>query len=235
MTLRNSTPLPGLILLLLSLGSCSDLATKNHPPLVFALNLSPVSVSLALVHEGAVLVDFSNLAPMESQRFTRIEASNDVVLRQGAGGQAPVNEWTDPSGTPYALRFQEGHLYAVIVDPKGQAALYSLPETYSSDPKIGIVNVTDRTLAQVQAAPDWAKNVKLYAQDLVPVVPSEFYSVEPKVLGMYWQTLAQAGSGAHTTALDALGKPLRQTFEPNHYYLFLAGDGAVRDVTPTLD
>ncbi len=63
------------------------------------------------------------------------------MLRHGLAADAGKTvEWTDPAGTPYALRFQEGHLYAVVVDAAGQAAVYDLPETYSSDPKLCVVN-----------------------------------------------------------------------------------------------
>jgi len=202
---------------------------------VYALNLSSQTVSLSLVQGGADLVRFESLAPLESRPLTKVAASDGVVLQVGTEGGESLSPWTDPSGTPYALRFQPGHLYAIVVDPLGRAALYFLPETYSDDPKLCIVNVTPTTLAQVQAAPDWAKNVKVYAQDVVPVVPSEFYALEPKTLGFYWQTLDQLPDNAHTVALGPEGDPIRPTLEPNHYYLFLAGDGSIRDLTPTLD
>ncbi len=203
--------------------------------MVFALNLSSQTVSLALMSDGVALVEFPHLAPMQSERMTALAPVDGVVLVQGLTGQTATTEWTDPSGTPYSLRFQTGYSYAVIVDPKGQAALYSLPETYSSDPKLCIVNTTNRTLSQVQAAPDWAKNVKVYAQDMVPVVPSELFSFPPKLLGLYWQTLEQASTGTYTKALGFDGKPLRQNFESDHIYLFLAGESALRDLTPALD
>jgi len=182
-----------------------------------------------------VLAKFPNLAPMESRPLSRLPAVEGAVLRQGLGDQPASSNWTDPSGTAYALRFQPGQFYAIVVDPLGQAALYSLPETYSTDPKVCVINVTGTFLSQVQAAPDWSKNIKVYAQDVVPMVPSEFYSIEPKTLGLYWQTLDQVKDGGYITAQDAEGKPLRQVFEPRRFYLFLAGDGAVRDLTPTLD
>lgn len=203
--------------------------------MVYALNLSSQTVSLSLVEGEQELVTFASLAPLESRPLTRVAVSDSVVLRSGFGGAEPNSPWTDPSGTPYALRFQPGYLYAIIVDPLGKAALYFLPETYSENPKLCIVNVTGATLAQVQVAPDWAKNVKVYAQDLVPVVPSEFYSLQPKPLGFYWQTLEQTTPGLHTVALDIDGSPVRPTLELNRYYLFLAGDGSIRDLTPTLD
>ena len=235
MVSRKSSSLPFLVVALTLLVSCNGLATKNHEPYVFALNLSSVSVSLALEKNEVVLAKFPDLAPMESRPLTRLAPVEGAVLRQGAAGQPTSTSWTDPSGTSYSLRFQPGHLYAIVVDPLGQAALYSLPEIYSTDPKICVVNVASATLSQVQAAPDWAKNVKVYIQDLVPVVPSEFYSLEPKTLGLYWQTLDQATQGGHETAASPDGKPLRQAFESHRFYLFLAGDGAVRDLTPTLD
>jgi len=211
------------------------LATKNHDPFVFAFNLSSNSVSLALVKNEKVLVKFSNLAPMESRPLTRLAAVDGAVLREDLGDQSAAENWTDPSGTAYALRVQSGHLYAIVVDPLGHAALYSLSETYSTDPKICLINVSGTPLSQVQAAPDWSKNVKIYAQDVVPMVPSEFYSIEPKTLSLYWQTLDQVKPGTYVTAQGLDGKPLRQTFESGRFYLFLAGDGAVRDLTPTLD
>ena len=217
------------------LTSCNGLSTRTHQPFVFALNLSPNTVSLGLFKGEKVLVDISALAPGESQKLTRVLDVDGAVLRIGEAGVLPSTEWTDPSGTPYSLRFQPGHLYAIVVDPKGQAAVYSLPEAYSDDPRLCVVNVLDKTIAQVQAAPDWAKNVKVYIQDLPPVVPTEFYSLSPKTLGLYWQTLAQAATGSHSTAMGADGKPLRQNFETGHYYLFLAGEGSMRDVTPKLE
>ena len=235
MTPRNTTPLPALILVLLVLTSCNGLSTKNHQPLVFALNLSSETVSLILSKDEAVLAAFANLAPLESRSLTKVPVIDGAVLRHGTGIQPATTEWTDPSGTPYSLRFQEGGLYAIVVDPLGQAAIYTLPETFSSDPKLCVVNVTGATLSQVQAAPDWAKNVKIYVQDLVPVVPTEFYSLEPKTLGLYWQTLEQTAEGDHFTAKGLDGNPVRQTFAEGRYYLFLAGDGALRDLTPNLD
>jgi hypothetical protein len=215
--------------------SCNGLSTKNHDPYVFAINLSSGPVSLTLVHGGTTLVKFENLAPLESRPLTRLQSMGGVVLRQGIGDQEPTTSWTDSSGTPYALRFQVGLLYAIVVDPLGQAALYSLPSMPSLDPKLCLLNVTGTSLTQVQAAPDWSKNVKVYAQDLVPMVPSEFYSIEPKTLGLYWQSLDQTGSVGYQTAMGLDGKPLRQSFEAGHFYLFLAGDGSIRDLTPTLD
>jgi hypothetical protein len=234
-TLRKSSQFVALVLALWLLASCNGLATKNHDPFVFALNLSSASVSLALEKNEVVLAKFLNLTPMESRPLTRLEPIDGAVLRQGVGDQPAGTSWTDPSGTAYSLRFQTGHLYAIVVDPSGQAALYTLPETYSTDPKVCIVNVTGNTLSQVQAAPDWSKNVKVYAQDLVPVVPSEFYSIEPKTLGLYWQRIDQINQGGYISSLGPDGKPLRQIFEAGRFYLFLAGDGAVRDLTPTLD
>ena len=224
-----------LIVVLLTFASCNGLATKNHQPLVFALNLSSSPVSLVLTKDQNELVVFPNLAPLESRPLFKVPVSDGVLLRHGSGLQPAITEWTDPSGTPYSLKFQEGGLYAIVVDLQGQAALYSLPETFSDEPKLCIVNVTGKTLSQVQAAPDWAKNVKVYAQDAVPVVPSEFYSIEPKTLGLYWQTLEQTAKGEHTTAKGLDGKPLRQAFVDGRYYLFLAGEGSVRDLTPNLD
>ena len=215
------------------LASCNGLTTKDHPPLVYALNLSPDSISLALVKGDSVLATFPSVGPLESRPLTRVDNVDGAVLRFDRSGSA--TDWTDPSGTPYSLRFQPGRLYAIVVDPNGKAAVYSLPENYSSDPKLCIVNVTSSNLSQVQAAPDWAKNVKVYAQDVVPVVPSEFYSFEPKTLGLYWQNSEQTPDNAHTAALGPDGKPLRQSFESHRYYLFLAGDGSIRDLTPALD
>lgn len=203
--------------------------------MVFALNLSAQPTFLALVKDDTVLASFPSVGPLESLPLIKVDVSEGVVLRSGGGDATPGSDWTDPSGTPYSLRFQNGHLYAIVVDPLGHAAVYSLPETYSSDPKLCVVNVTSTTLSQVQAAPDWAKNVKVYAQDVVPVVPSEFYSFEPKTLGLYWQTLGQAPDGLHTVARGADGRPLRPPFETGRYYLFLAGNGAIHDLTPTLD
>jgi len=204
---------------------------------VFALNLSPHPVSLSLAKGDQVLVGFENLASMESRPLARLDAVEGAVLRlETVPGTEPL-EWTDPSGTPYQLQFRAGELYAIVVDPQGKAALYSLPETYSDDPKVCIVNGLGRVLSQVQVAPDWAKNVKIYTQDVVPVVPSEFYSVPAKSLGLYWQTVDQTLSGAHETARGFDGKPLRQAFEADHYYLLLAGatEGVIRDLTPHLD
>ena len=222
-------------LLLLVFTSCSGLSTKNHRPLVFALNLSSSSVSLVLVKDSTVLADFSNLAPLESRRLTQVPEVDGAILRHGAGGGTVTTEWTDPSGTPYSLRLSAGGLYAIIVDTQGQAALYTLPETYSDDPKVCFVNSGPGSLSQIQAAPEWAKNVKVYIQDISPVVPSEFYSIEPKTLGLYWQTVDQAPKGDHTAAKGLDGKPLRQAFLPGRYYLFLAPEGSVRDLTPNLD
>lgn len=217
------------------LTSCNGLSTKNHPPMVFALNLSPAPVSLTLLRGSEVLAEFAGLAPLESRPLVKVEPSDGAILRQTlAGNPSPVS-WTDPSGTPYSLRFQNGQCYAVVVDTRGQAAVYSLPETYSDDPKLCIVNVLPSPLPQVQAAPDWAKNVKVYAQDLVPVVPTEFYSLEPKTLGLYWQTLEQLPKGEHSSVKGPDGLPLRQAFQPGRFYLFLAGNGDVRDLTPTID
>lgn len=234
-TQRNTKALAALFLALLALVSCNGLATKNHKPLVFALNLSSEPVSLILSKDARDLAVFANLAPLESRPLTDIPAADGVVLRHGQGLEPATIEWTDPSGTPYNLRFQEGNLYGVVVDAQGHAAVYTLPETFSSQPKLCIVNSTSETLAQVQAAPDWAKNVKVYSQDNVPVVPSEFYSIEPKTLGLYWQTTEQIPKGEHFTAKGADGTPLRATFLEGRYYLFLAGDGSLRDLTPNLD
>lgn len=235
MSFRFSTPWVPVISFLLLLSSCSGLTTKDHPPLVFALNLSSETVSLSLVGGDKVLAAFPEVAPLESRPLTKVPVSDGVVLTMIPGEQTAEMPWTDPSGTPYSLRFQTGRLYAIVVDSLGKAALYSLPETYTADPKLCVVNVLPTTLAQVQAAPDWAKNVKVYSQDVAPVVPSEFYSFEPKTLGLYWQTQEQTADGSHTVAIGDDGRPQRPTFEANRYYLFLAGDGAVRDLTPTLD
>lgn len=190
---------------------------------------------MILSKDAAEFAVFANLKPLESRPLLKVPVGDGAVLRVGSGVQPATKEWTDPSGTPYSLKFQEGGLYAVVVDPLGQAALYSLPETFSNDPKLCIVNVTAATLSQVQAAADWAKNVKVYAQDVVPVVPSEFYSVEPKTLGLYWQTLEQSAKGDHVTAHGLDSKPLRQSFLEGRYYLFLAGEGSIRDLTPNLE
>jgi len=234
-SLRNTKNLTLLTLALLALASCNGLATKNHKPLVFALNLSSGPVSLILSKDSNELAVFANLAPMESRPLTGIAAADGVVLRYGVGLQPVTSEWTDPSGTPYNLRFQVGSLYAVVVDTQGHAAVYTLPETFSTDPKVCVVNSSSETLAQVQAAPDWGKNVKIYVQDVVPVVPSEFYSIDPKTLGLYWQTGEQVSRGAHFTAKALDGKPLRASFLNDRYYLFLAGEGSLRDLTPTLE
>jgi len=235
-TPRDSTLSPiALVLSLFLLASCGGLATKGHPPLVFALNLSSEPVSLSLVRGTEVLQSIPSLGPLQSQPLTKVEVSDGVVLRQGPGGTSPAQDWTDPAGVPYSLRFEKGQLYAIVVDPLGRVALYAVPETYSSDPKLCIVNVTGTTLGQVQAAAAWAKNVKVYAQDVAPAVPSEFHSFGPKTLGLYWQTLEQVPGGTHTPALGVDGNPLKLTFESGRYYLFLAGNGAVRDLTPTLD
>lgn len=220
---------------LLLLASCSGLSSKSHRPLVFALNLSSGPVSLALVKGDEMLVDIPVLAPLDSSPLKASVDSDGVVLRHGPGGGPPETNWTDPSGTPFSLRLASGRIYAIVVDPSGQASLYGLPETYTDQPKLTVVNVTSGTLSQVQVAPDWGKNVKVYSQDIAPVVPSEFYSFDAKTLGLYWQTQGQIPSGAHVTALDPDGSPLRQVFRNGHYYLFLAGDGAVRDITPAAD
>ena len=235
MTKRNTTPASVLLVVLLSFASCNGLATKNHHPLVFALNLSSSPVSLVLTKDQNELVVFPNLAPLESRPLTKVPVGDGVLLRHGAGLQPATTEWTDPSGSPYSLKFQEGGLYAIVVDLQGQAALYSLSETFSGEPKLCIVNSTDKSLSQVQAAPDWAKNVKVYVQDLAPVVPSEFYSIAPQTLGLYWQTLEQTAKGDHLSAKGFDGKPLRQSFLEGRYYLFLAGDGSIRDLTPNVD
>ena len=235
MTSREASGLGFLVLIGMLLVSCNGLSTKNHDPYVFAINLSSGPVSLTLVRGSTTLAKFEDLAPLESRPLTRLKAIDGAVLRQGIGDQGPTTSWTDSSGTPYALRFQTGSLYAIVVDPLGQAALYSLPATASLDPKLCLLNVTGTTLAQVQAAPDWSKNVKVYAQDLVPMVPSEFYTIEPRALGLYWQALDQTGSVGYQTAMGLDGKPLRQGFESGRFYLFLAGDGSVRDLTPILD
>lgn len=232
--MRKSTLSPFLLFLVGLLSSCGGLATKNHPPLVFALNLSSAPVTLHLMKGDEVLAGFDTLAPQESRPLVRIAEADGVILRQ-TGADGASSEWADPAGSPYSLRFQAGSLYALVVDPLGQAALYALPETYSSDPKLCIVNAGATTLAQVQAAPAWAKNVKVYAQDVAPVVPSEFHSFKAQTLGLYWQTLDQVEDATYVTAAGFDGKPLRTTFEEGRYYVFLAGVGAVRDLTPTLD
>ena len=220
---------------LVMLASCSGLSSRAHRPLVFALNLSKAPVSLALVKDSSTLFDIPVLAPLESSPLRAAADQDGVMLRHGPAGGPAETEWTDPSGTPYSLRLQTGRIYAIVVEPSGQASFYALPENYNDQPKVSLVNVTNKTLSQVQVAPDWAKNVKVYSQDVAPVVPSEFYSFEAKTLGLYWQTLDQTNSGAHVTALDAAGEPLRQVFRNGHYYLFLAGDGSVRDLTPSAD
>jgi hypothetical protein len=231
-SLRISTSVLALLVLL---ASCSGLSSKSHRPLVFALNLSAAPVSLALVKGTDMLVDIPLLAPLDSSPMRAVAEEDNIVLRHGAGASPAETDWTDPSGTPYSLRLQSGRIYALVVDTAGQASMYALPETYNDQPKLTVVNVTATTLSQVQVAPDWAKNVKVYTQDLAPIVPSEFYSFEAKTLGLYWQTPDQVNSGAHVTALDPEGQPLREAFRNGHYYLFLAGDGAVRDLTPASD
>lgn len=216
------------------MASCSGLTTKDHPPLVFALNLGQTTAHLSLVKGDEVLVDFAAVEPLESRPLTRVPVTEGAVLRLGVT-DPPGTDWTDPSGTPYNLRLQNGHLYAIVVDFTGKAALYSLPEVYSSDPKLCVVNATPYTLSQIQVAPDWAKNVKVYAQDVAPVIPSEFYSFEPKTLGLYWQTLEQVADGGHSAALGSDGQVLRNSFDSDRYYLFLAGEGSLRDLTPQLD
>lgn len=228
-------PLGGLLVALMALTSCSGLATKSHRPFVFALNLSQTTVSLVLEKDSTKLVEFSNVAPLESRPLTKVAEVDGAVLRHSPGGVSPSTEWTDPSGTPYSLKLQDGGLYAIVVDPQGQAALYTLPETYTNDPKVCLVNSGLVRLAQVQAAPDWAKNVKIYNEDVVPVIPSEFYSIEPKTLGLYWQTLEQVPRGEHTVAKGLDGKPLRQPFLEGRYYLILVPEGSIRDLTPNLD
>lgn len=232
MAVRNST---WALVVLVLLTSCSGLSSKSHRPLVFAINLSSAPVSLALARGEDSLVNIPILAPLDSSVLKAMDAEDGVVLKHGTGGAIAETAWTDPSGTPYSFRLVSGRIYAIVVDTTGQASLYSLPETYTEQPKLTVVNVTGRALSQVQVAPDWGKNIKVYSQDLAPVVPSEFYSFDAKALGLYWQTQDQILSGAHVTALDGEGQPLRQVFRNGHYYLFLAGDGAVRDITPAAD
>jgi hypothetical protein len=231
-SLRNSTSVLAVLVLL---ASCSGLSSKSHRPLVFALNLSAAPVSLALVKGTDMLVDVPLLASLDSSPLRSAPEEDAVVLRHGQGGSPAETDWTDPSGTPYSLRLQAGRIYALVVDRTGQASMYTLPETYSDLPKLTVVNVLATTLSQVQVAPDWGKNVKVYSQDVAPIVPSEFYSLEAKTLGLYWQTPDQVSSGAHVTALDPSGQPLRAMFHNGHYYLFLAGDGSLRDLTPSAD
>lgn len=231
MAFRFSTPF-FLGILILGLVSCNGLSTRNHPPLVFALNLSAEPVTIQLEKTG-VFVEFADILPGDSRPLVKVVESEAVVLRTVTAGREET--WTDPSGTPYALRLQTGHLYAVVVDFLGKAALYSLPETYSEDPKLCVINASETSLSQVHVAPDWGKNIKVYLQDLAPVVPSEFHSIEPKTLGLFWQTMDQRLDNQHTSALDSNGKPLTVSFEKNRYYLFLAGQGSVRDLTPAAD
>lgn len=223
------------LILTLVLSSCGVLGTAAHPPLVFALNLSSQTVSVELVHDSLVSTEFKSLLPMESRPLVKVDAETKVVLRQSSSDASGWSEWTDPSGLPYSFDLRAGHSYSIVINAEGKAAFYEQSETYSNDPKLCVVNVTLANLSQVQAAPAWAKNVKMYTQDVVPEIPSEFYSVPERTLGLYWQTIDQVATGEFKTALGLDGSPLRMKFEIGRTYLFLAGNGAVRDITPKLD
>lgn len=233
--------LKGLVVILpflLVLG-CDNFSSKGHLPMVFSVNLSSSKAELRLLESKDPVFEVKGIEPFEARPLMSVKASRGVTLAEVNAENQIIAEWKDPSGVPYNLRLENGKIYCIIVDSQGNASMQTLSQDYVDDPKITVLNGTSEALAQVQVAPDFNKNVKVYVQDLPPSQPTEFFTLKSKSVGFFWQTAGQTFT-SEFFRLEKANAPLLQNMENGHFYLLLAanglpGDGAhgkLWDLTP---
>lgn len=212
------------LLILLSTVSCDMFSSRSRSPQVFSVNLSSSRAQLKLQEGKTPLFEVKDLDPFETRPLLAVVPSRGVSLSAVTGSRQTASEWKDPSGIPYNLRLEDGKIYCILVDPQGNATLSALSQEYTNDPKICLLNGISEPLAQLQVAPDFNRNVKIYVQDLPPSQPTEFFSLKPKTVGFFWQTTGQTFT-SEFFRLEKDGIPVLQSMESGHLYLFLAANG----------
>ncbi len=211
----------------------------GQKPLVFAVNLSPHPVDIQITEDGHTVAQFQSLGTNDVRPMIPISVTGEVSLRILTPSQPPIS-WTDQSGTPYTLHLSARDTYAAVVDPQGHPALMTVHRDTSPHPKLSLINVTSGTLAQIEVAPDFNKNIKAYLQNVPPNQPAEFSSLPSRPLAIFWQTAGQNFTGDYFSVQDARGRPLFTHFADNHFYLALLGNnlnpqekhGLIQDITP---
>ncbi len=213
--------------------------TGGQKPLVFAVNLSSHPVDIQITEDDHTVAQFQALGTNEVHPMIPINVTREVSLRVLSPGQPPVL-WTDQSGLSYTLRLSNRDTYAAVVDPEGHPALMTVHRDNSPLPKLSFINVTTGSLAQVEVAPDFNKNIKAYLQNVPPNQPAEFTPLPSRPLAVFWQTTGQNFTGDYFSIQNAQGRPLLTPFENNHFYLALLGNnlnsqekhGLIQDITP---
>ncbi|NNM67417.1 MAG: hypothetical protein HKM06_05355 [Spirochaetales bacterium] len=224
---------------LATLTSCGSF-TPAHTALIFALNLSPTPCEIQVLERGTVIADFQDVQPFIAHPLIPVTADRSVSLKViFNNGKSSV--WSDTSGHPYDVRLTaSNNLWAALIASNGQGSLIAVHQNLNNKPKICFINTTPTPLAQVELAPDFNKNIKIYLQNLLPDQPSDFASMDPRPLPIFWQTIGQNYTGDFFQLESPKGGPVLQDFLPGHYYLALLGNkaggdnihGNLQDISP---
>lgn len=228
-----------LVLLVFSLFSCNRFSSKEHFPMVFSVNLSSAKTEIKLI-EGEESLYTDVLEPFSVHSLVFVKASRNCVLSSTGELEGKPSLWRDPSGEPYNIRLEDGKIYGILIDALLHVSLSVLLQVYGSDPQISILNGTSEPLAQVQVAPDFNKNVKVYVQSISPNQPTEFFSLKPKAVSFFWQTQKQVLTSEYFY-LRKENVPLVKQMEVGKFYFFLASNdfpgettnGQLWDITPS--
>jgi hypothetical protein len=225
--------------LLTTLSSCGSFSTA-HTALIFALNLSPTPCEIQVLEKETVIADFQEVQPLIAHPLIPVTAERFVSLKV-ISNNGKVSIWSDSSGQPYDVRLtRSNNLWVALISPNGQGSLIAVHQDLTDKPKICFINTTPTSLAQVELAPDFNKNIKIYLQNLPPNQPSDFSSTDPRPLPIYWQTIGQNYTGDFFQIESPSGGPALQEFLPGHYYLALLGNkaggtnvhGSIQDISP---
>ena len=224
---------------LVTLTSCGSFSAP-HTALIFALNLSPNPCEIQVLEGETVIADFQDVQPFVAHPLIPVTADRSVSLKV-IFSNGKVSVWSDSSGRPYDVRLTaSNNLWAALISTNGQSSLIAVHQNLTNKPKISFINTTPTPLAQVELAPDFNKNIKIYLQNLPPDQPSDFSSTDPRPLPIFWQTVGQNYTGDFFQIESPSGSPVLQEFLPGHYYLALLGNkvgvdnvhGNIQDISP---
>lgn len=187
---------------------------------IFFVNLYDAPFDVRLGEPSKPVFTMTNLPPHETSHLLNTTDLEENFLYYKPSSEKEWIRWKNEENIPYHCTVEGGKIHAILAQQNGIMSYYILDDDAGFNPKISMLNGTEKNLNIMKIGETWEFSVVAFVDDFGPHEMTNFKAIPTGNYGLFWLPKGARESGYYFLPQEGTGKVKLVPFEAGRYYIY---------------
>ena len=187
---------------------------------IFFVNLYDEPFDVRLGETSRPVFTMTNLPSHETSHLLNTTDLEDNFLYYKPSSETEWIRWKNEENIPYHCSVEGGKIHAIIAQQNGEISYYILDDDVGFNPKITLLNGTEKKLKVMKIGESWEFNSVAFIDDFGPHEMTNFKAIPTGNYGLFWLLQDARQSGYYFLTREGTGNVKQVPFEAGRYYIY---------------